>query len=48
VRHKPRVWMKHDIKIKREVIGYLQLVMFVCWVAHTEATQKGVYWWEWV
>jgi len=26
VRHKPRVWMKHDIKIKREVIGYLQLV----------------------
>jgi len=26
MRHKPRVWMKHDIKIKHEVIGYLQLV----------------------
>lgn len=26
MRHKPRVWMKHDIKVKHNKIGYIQLV----------------------
>lgn len=26
MRHKPRVWMKHDIKVKHDKIGYIQLV----------------------
>ena len=26
MRHKPRVWMKHDIKLKRDEVGYIQLV----------------------